>query len=941
MTSNATLRVLASFLILMLAPLSATAQIASGPSLQGDWVRSDSNYDPNDTMRIAIQGAQALLTAVPASVVQGFAVGQVLWRKIQSNGTLEVLGNNGSYYPAQLTFQGPDVVHVDIHHTAAGNDQTWTRAGPSIAGDWVRIAAPGTPDDGVQVRVAGNQASVRYLPATAPRSLRVGSKLWQNIGGNTLQVLGRNGSYYQAQFTLIGTDRLRIDSNDPRVGSGLIWVRPRAVNAARLALAGPVTNPNTPGSNLQPPGGLPTVPGVPAQPGPIPGACLATSLPADQMGTAWGFGLSSPTPNDAIRETLGIWEYKISDFQGALKTANVLTDLERVRVPGMQDGFAFVWQPVSRPRRYSWAEHRDLTAAQFDQQDQTHRTAGLRASDIEVYQTSAGMRYSGVWVENPEGVDWSVKHGQTGQEYGQTFQQLSGTGYRLVDMEAYQTPSGLRYAAIWYKSCDNSDWRQWRGMDRTAYQNRTNSQSALGFQVIDFESYQTSGGQRYAAIWQKIPAGRAWAVRSGRDLNGFLNFHRQYVDEGFRLIDFESYDTQNGIRYAGVWAENDRRYDFAFKPEVDDSVTTFRSRHAIPGISVVVMQNDEVIYRRGFGWADSLASKRAHSGTMYLSASVAKVFGGTLAARLKQQGRMDSLSKATTFFLPNLPAHHTHTVEQLLSKTGCVWHYTQGPEPVEQYYRWRDSALAQMQDSLVDQNGNNRLLLNCTPGQQYHYSSHGFTFVGAVLEAVLGKDIHQIITDELTVTFGLPSLATMGSTPVAGPTGPVPYFDMAQGYWYNPNTGLSQPIGYDDSSWKVLGGGLQLDPIDLARFGWLTLNGTIVSPTVRDNRLWASLTTGLPQWSGTSTVPQVGLAWELRMVNGRNVAEHGGSWAGARSHLAIHRDPADPDQGLVIAILSNQRNGPLTPGPATPRSWPARNLARAIAQAILANPPPP
>jgi hypothetical protein len=46
-----------------------------------------------------------------------------------------------------------------------------------------------------------------------------------------------------------------------------------------------------------------------------------------------------------------------------------------------------------------------------------------------------------------------------------------------------------------------------------------------------------------------------------------------------------------------------------------------------------------------------------------------------------------------------------------------------------------------------------------------------------------------------------------------------------------------------------------------------------------------------------------GLAWELRNIGGRRVAEHGGSWAGARTQLRVYRD-----DGLVIAIMSNRRN---------------------------------
>jgi CubicO group peptidase (beta-lactamase class C family) len=139
----------------------------------------------------------------------------------------------------------------------------------------------------------------------------------------------------------------------------------------------------------------------------------------------------------------------------------------------------------------------------------------------------------------------------------------------------------------------------------------------------------------------------------------------------------------------------------------------------------------------------------------------------------------------------------------------------------------------------------------------------------------------------------------------------------------------------------VLGGGLQIDAPDLARFGWFVLNGWVVSDSVRDNRLWRSLTDGLRTWSNTrNNAPPVGLAWEVRNRNGRRVAEHGGSWVGARSHLAVYRD-----DGLVIAILSNQRDSsqpPPAPPPGGTRATPPVNhdvsdLAHQLARIVLNN----
>jgi hypothetical protein len=49
----------------------------------------------------------------------------------------------------------------------------------------------------------------------------------------------------------------------------------------------------------------------------------------------------------------------------------------------------------------------------------------------------------------------------------------------------------------------------------------------------------------------------------------------------------------------------------------------------------------------------------------------------------------------------------------------------------------------------------------------YHYSSHGFTLVGAALEEVLQQDVHTIIQDYLAVPYSLPSTSRSSRTTVS------------------------------------------------------------------------------------------------------------------------------------------------------------------------------
>jgi CubicO group peptidase (beta-lactamase class C family) len=395
-----------------------------------------------------------------------------------------------------------------------------------------------------------------------------------------------------------------------------------------------------------------------------------------------------------------------------------------------------------------------------------------------------------------------------------------------------------------------------------------------------------------------------------------------------------------------VWAENEPRYDYAYKTTLDTIIGNYRTTHGIPGMSVVVMHADSVLYQRGFGWADSAQAKRAYSGTVYLTASIAKVVGSTIAARLEARGEID-LSNPTSDYIPDLPDHHTHTVEQLLSKTGCVPHYPEAtprtPDPTR-VYAFRTDVL-KAETPLGGNLGTatmwaDTLLGGCTPGMHYRYSTHGFTYVGAALEEVTGKPIADIIADELTEPFSLPSmrLVTTEDWGGFGGLGVAPH-DLAQGYAWSQTQTASLPVDYENTTWKVLGGGLQTDAKDLARFGTLTLNGTIVADTTR---LWTPLTAGATAWnSAVNSLTATGLGWVVTArapairvgttMRNRNSAEHGGDGIGTGTLLRMYRDG-----GLVIAIMANQQeSSTLLAADGTPAGHPVEGLATNIARAIF------
>jgi len=401
--------------------------------------------------------------------------------------------------------------------------------------------------------------------------------------------------------------------------------------------------------------------------------------------------------------------------------------------------YSMVWRKNTDKR--GWAEHRNMSHSQYHAKWLEYKKKGYRPLDIAAYQSNGQMRYAGIWVQNKEKLAWSSHRNLTSSSYGDLFKKKAKKKYRLVDMEAYQTPSGLRYSAIWYKNTDNRSWAQLRNMTRSKYLEEGGKRARNGYMVVDFESYPTSSGRRYAAIWEKKP-GYAYQVRTDRSKTAFANLWREYRDMGYRLVDFE----RNGNLYSGVWVENNARFRYSKKRQLNNAVEDYLDANNLPGISVAIIENGKTRYRRGFGFADINDNKVAHSGTVYNTASVSKVIGGTLAAKLEDEQVLRNgasfwldLSEETQDYLTNIPNHHEHTLEQLLSHTGCVPHYNTNPGISNQTNHYWSATSA---SSSI---WNNSLLNSCTIGSSWNYSTHAFTFVAGALEQATGRNINTLL----------------------------------------------------------------------------------------------------------------------------------------------------------------------------------------------------
>ncbi|MFI0448441.1 serine hydrolase [Actinomadura sp. 6N118] len=548
----------------------------------------------------------------------------------------------------------------------------------------------------------------------------------------------------------------------------------------------------------------------------------------------------------------------------------LVTDLD-IEVNGTDYRVGSVWQRNTGNR--DWRLLRDLTGTQFGDAWTQAMNDGMRLVDQETYMLNGTRRFAGVWIKNVEGYGWASYRGMTEAQLATRLAEQRAAGRMPVDVDQYVTPDGVRYLAAWVQNADGLDWRFEYDLTSAEFATKFDQYKAA-FRMLGVTSVRTGAGQRYAGIWVENRNRRDWSEYRDMSAQTFANRWNRANDEGFRLVAFDRYETASGTRYAGVWRQNGDRPDWAPKGQIDTRVQRELDDTAVPGISVAVFQRGQARYLRGFGMADidgNVWMDTRHVGSL---ASVSKAVAGVLTMRMVEQGQV-GLTDTTRSRVPAMPAHHTHTVGNLLSNRGCVGHYDEIPDDAFDNMPYATALAASRQFW-------NEPLACTLP--DYHYSTHGYTLLGAALESAGGTNVENLVRTRLTNAFGLGTLAPQDPNDTT-------VRRMAQ------YTTADREIALENNDWKTLGGGIDSSVADLARFGDMLASGRILTA--------ASRTT---MWTAPDTLDSYAYGWDTGSQRDSQARSHrlvakDGSQPGALTHIRVY-----PDDGITIAVMMNDRS---------------------------------
>jgi CubicO group peptidase (beta-lactamase class C family)/D-alanyl-D-alanine dipeptidase len=303
----------------------------------------------------------------------------------------------------------------------------------------------------------------------------------------------------------------------------------------------------------------------------------------------------------------------------------------------------------------------------------------------------------------------------------------------------------------------------------------------------------------------------------------------------------------------------------------------------LPALSIALVDDQEIVWARGFGYADPVDSVPATANTIYRVGSVSKLFTDIGVMQLVEGGELD-LDAPVQGYLPDFEPlsrfDRDVTLRQLMShRSGLV-----REPPIGHYFDPNEPSLAETVASL------NATELVYEPETRIKYSNAGIATVGYVLEATRGERFADYLERAV--------LKPLGMTHSAFEPRPEIIADLAKAYmWTYDGRWFEAP---DFELGMSPAGSMYSSVADLGLFLSALFAGgrTEAGRVLRDETIEAMWT---PQFETAGTETGYGIGFAVSELEGHRVVGHGGAIYGFATTLA-----ALPDERLGVVVVTSR-----------------------------------
>ena len=298
------------------------------------------------------------------------------------------------------------------------------------------------------------------------------------------------------------------------------------------------------------------------------------------------------------------------------------------------------------------------------------------------------------------------------------------------------------------------------------------------------------------------------------------------------------------------------------------------ARQHIPGVSLLVSRNGEIVRAQGFGLANVELDVPVKPETLFQSGSVGKQFTATAVMMLVEEGKI-SLDDSVTKYFPDAPAAWKPvTVRHLLSHTGG---FTDYPKDFDYRKDYTEGDLLKIVYKIP---------LAFEPGTKWSYSNLGYLTLGILIHRVTGTFYGDVLQARIFRPLGMATTRIMSEADI------IP--NRSSGYrlvkgelknqeWVSPMVNTTAD------------GSLYFSILDLAKWDAALYTEKLLKRSSLE-QMWTVVKLN----DGKANSGDYGFGWEITKSHGHRLIDHSGSWQGFKTQISRY-----VDDKLTVVVLAN------------------------------------
>jgi CubicO group peptidase (beta-lactamase class C family) len=327
---------------------------------------------------------------------------------------------------------------------------------------------------------------------------------------------------------------------------------------------------------------------------------------------------------------------------------------------------------------------------------------------------------------------------------------------------------------------------------------------------------------------------------------------------------------------------------------VDNYVQQQLLAQSIPGLALIVRQNDKIVYAKGYGYASLEQAIPATTEQRFQIGSISKQFTAAAVMLLVEDGKMALDDKISKYLGAVPPEWEPITVRQVLTHTAGLPQDISNADydATNQHGAYTTDQILAVLETYKPQT---------PPGTTYAYSNVGYELMGIIIEKASGIFFGDLIQSRIFTPLGMSSARVIGFGDQSG---------TAMGYVMQNGHPAPLPmtsVSAGGQSWYRTGaGGIQMSASDLAKWDATVGTEKILKKSSWD-QIWAP---GALVQVGEGYTIHYGLGWFLSDYNGHPKVYHSGGMPSFTTDYLHYTN--DKLSVIVLTNLGTQWTDPET-----------------------------